>query len=116
MGNTVFLQLDTFKLQIFVVNKFLHYQFFDYGLRVYMWYSMPPEERLMSNLNPMCEVFPRLAACDYVRYGPGGGQEMRHGWSSPGGQRGTPYRPGSYGPSAHRWLLGQALLDWHDAG
>ena len=64
--------------QIFVINKFLHYQFFDYGLRVYMWYSMPPEERLMSNLNPMCEVFPRLAACDYVRYGPGGGQEKKN--------------------------------------
>ena len=53
--------------QIFVVNKFLHYQFFSYGLRVYEWYSMPPEERAMMNLNPMCEVFPRLAACDYIR-------------------------------------------------
>ena len=64
--------------QIFVVNKFLHYQFFGYGLRVYMWYSMPAEERAMTNLNPMCEVFPRLAACDYIRYGPGGGQERKN--------------------------------------
>ena len=64
--------------QIFVVNKFLHYQFLSYGFRVYEWYSLPPEERAMLNLNPMCEVFPRLAACDYVRYGPGGGQEKKN--------------------------------------
>ena len=64
--------------QIFVINKFLHYQFFDYGLRVYMWYSMPPEERLMSNLNPMCEVFPRISACNFVRYGSAGVQENQN--------------------------------------
>merc|ERR1712038_128654 len=64
--------------QIFVVNKFLHYQFLSYGFRVYEWYSMPAEERAMLNLNPMCEVFPRLAACDYIRYGPGGGQEKKN--------------------------------------
>ena len=65
--------------QIFVINKFLHYQFFDYGLRVYMWYSMPPEERLMSNLNPMCEVFPKIATCDYIRFGRlGGGQSSKN--------------------------------------
>ena len=23
--------------------------------------------------NPMCEIFPRIAACNYVRYGTGGG-------------------------------------------
>ena len=28
---------------------------------------MPPEERMMRNLNPMCEVFPRIASCDYIR-------------------------------------------------
>ena len=61
-----------------MVNKFLHYQFLSYGFRVYEWYSLPSEERAMLNLNPMCEVFPRLAACDYVRYGPGGGQEKKN--------------------------------------
>ena len=62
-----------------MVNKFLHYQFFGYGLHVYRWYSLPPEERAMTGLlNPMCEVFPRLAACDYIRYGPGGGQERKN--------------------------------------
>ena len=25
----------------------------------------------------MCEAFPRIAPCDYVRYGMGGGQEHR---------------------------------------
>ena len=37
---------------------------------------MPPEEQRMPlNTNPMCYTFPRIAACDYHRFGPGGGQE-----------------------------------------
>ena len=36
---------------------------------------MPPEESSIQNiLNPMCEVFPRVASCKYWRYGTGGGQ------------------------------------------
>ena len=37
---------------------------------------MPPEEQRMSMItNPMCYTFPRIAACDYHRYGAGGVQE-----------------------------------------
>ena len=36
---------------------------------------MPPEESSIQGLlNPMCEVFPRVASCKYWRYGTGGGQ------------------------------------------
>ena len=28
-------------------------------------------------VNPMCEAFPRIASCNYVRYGTGGMQEVR---------------------------------------
>ena len=39
---------------------------------------MPPEERLTYMTNPMCETFPRIAACNYVRYGSGGQQETKN--------------------------------------
>jgi hypothetical protein len=36
---------------------------------------MPPEEQRMSAItNPMCYTFPRIAACDYHRFGSGGVQ------------------------------------------
>ncbi|XP_023325021.1 innexin inx2 isoform X2 [Eurytemora carolleeae] len=61
--------------QIFVTNRFLNHKFLDYGPQVYSYYSVPPEERLIRKMNPMCETFPRIAACDYIRFGSGGGQE-----------------------------------------
>jgi len=64
--------------QFFLTNKFLNHQFLSYGPQVYRYYSIPMEERLIENLNPMCEVFPRIAACDYIRFGSGGGQETRN--------------------------------------
>jgi hypothetical protein len=39
---------------------------------------MPPEEREAEGSNPMCETFPRIAACNYVRYGMGGGQDTKN--------------------------------------
>lgn len=65
--------------QLFITNAFLNYQFLDYGYLVYRYYRLPPEER-MSGLavNPMCEVFPKVATCNYVRYGRGGGQENKN--------------------------------------
>ena len=49
-----------------------------YGPAVIMYYNLPPEERSLSHgYNPMCEAFPRIASCDYVRYGTGGAQENR---------------------------------------
>ena len=38
---------------------------------------MPVEERHNATYNPLCEVFPRIASCEYVRYGVGGVQETR---------------------------------------
>ncbi len=52
--------------------------FFRYGPSVVMYYNLPEEERsLTSGINPMCESFPRIASCNYVRYGGGGVQETR---------------------------------------
>ena len=40
---------------------------------------LPPEEREHPDtINPMCEVFPKQAACRYYRYGMGGGSDNRH--------------------------------------
>jgi len=41
------------------------------------WYNIPYEEREIINMNPMCEAFPRVAACTYHRYGTGGGEERK---------------------------------------
>lgn len=65
--------------QILVTNAFLNNQFLDYGYLVYRYYRLPSEERQMgSTVNPMCEVFPKVATCNYVRYGRGGGQEIKN--------------------------------------
>jgi len=34
-----------------------------------------PEEEQFENKNPMCDTFPRIASCDYWRWGAGGKQE-----------------------------------------
>jgi len=39
--------------------------------------QMPVEERHNATYNPLCEVFPRIASCEYVRYGVAGIQETR---------------------------------------
>ena len=39
---------------------------------------MPLEEREVEGSNPMCETFPRIAACNYIRYGTGGGQDVKN--------------------------------------
>lgn len=64
--------------QFFVTNAFLNYQFISYGFEVYQHYRLPPEERQLPDaINPMCEVFPKVAVCRYQRYGRGGGQETK---------------------------------------
>ena len=47
-----------------------------YGPSVVQYYRMPADERADFMVNPMCEAFPRIAACHYYRYGSGGRQEM----------------------------------------
>ena len=64
--------------QWFITNKFLKYKFLSYGPSVVRYYNIPSEEREDFMANPMCETFPRIAACNYVRYGSGGGQENKN--------------------------------------
>jgi len=66
-------------LSVFLTHKFLLNSYILYGLNVYRYYSLEAEERkLQGLLDPMCEVFPKIAACRYHRYGMGGGVEDRH--------------------------------------
>ena len=59
-----------------LTNRFLAGNFLYYGLETVLYYRLPPEEqRLTVNTNPMCKTFPRIAACDYHRFGSGGAQE-----------------------------------------
>jgi len=65
--------------QIFVTDAFLNYQFLDYGYLVFNYYRLSAEERsLDTTFNPMCEVFPKVGACDFMRYGRGGGAEIKN--------------------------------------
>jgi len=60
----------------FLSHRFLHFRFFEYGYQVWQYYLLPPEEQRMPGVkNPMCHVFPRIAFCDYWRFGTGGHQE-----------------------------------------
>ena len=64
--------------QWFITNRFLKYQFLHYSPSVIFYYNMVPEERaLVHASNPMCEAFPRIASCHYVRYGSGGREDTR---------------------------------------
>ena len=60
--------------QWFITDKFLKNQFITYGPKVIQFYNTPVEEQ---DSNPMCDSFPRVASCKYVRYGTGGAQEDR---------------------------------------
>ena len=46
----------------------LHYRFSSYGVDVLNYYRLPEEEQ-REHKNPMCDTFPRIASCDYWRYG-----------------------------------------------
>ena len=44
--------------------------------QVWQYYLLPEEEqRMPGRKNPMCNTFPRIASCDYWRWGSGGRQE-----------------------------------------
>jgi len=65
--------------QIWITHIFLHYQFLDYGYYIYQFYRLPIEERLLTTtLNPMCEVFPKVATCMFVNYGRAGGSNEQN--------------------------------------
>ena len=59
-------------MQCFNLNR---YPFMRYGPNVVEYYSLPSAERETFSVNPMCEAFPRIAACHHYRYGSGGRQE-----------------------------------------
>lgn len=61
-------------VQFGVTNQFLHGRFLNYGPKVLYYYRLPDEEQALQK-NPMCYTFPRIASCDYWRWGPGGLQE-----------------------------------------
>ena len=62
-------------LALIITDKFLQSRFLSYGLDVWGFYNLPPEERKLKGVkDPMCQVFPRIAACDYHRFGTGGDQ------------------------------------------
>eukprot|EP00090_Calanus_glacialis_P014519 TRINITY_DN23321_c0_g1_i1.p1 TRINITY_DN23321_c0_g1~~TRINITY_DN23321_c0_g1_i1.p1 ORF type:complete len:250 (-),score=26.19 TRINITY_DN23321_c0_g1_i1:511-1155(-) len=59
-----------------MTHRFLHYRFITYGFDVWQYYLLPEEEQRMPGVkNPMCNTFPRIASCDYWRWGSGGSQE-----------------------------------------
>ena len=63
----------------FATDRFLNRQFASYGPAVFAYYNLVPlEDRDRFSANPMCEVFPRISACDFVRYGNAGFQENQN--------------------------------------
>jgi len=65
--------------QIFVTHAFLNYNFLDFGYNVYKYYSLDSETRsLKETYNPFCEVFPKVVACNWWRWGKAGTQELKN--------------------------------------
>jgi len=63
-------------LHFLLSNKFLQHRYLLYGFNVWQYYLLPEEEqRMPGRKNPMCNTFPRIASCDYWRWGSGGKQE-----------------------------------------
>jgi len=59
-----------------LTHRFLHYRYFLYGFNVWQYYLLPDEEqRMPGRKNPMCNTFPRIASCNYWRWGSAGVQE-----------------------------------------
>lgn len=59
-----------------LTHKFLRHKFLRYGLETVAYYNLPEEEYAMEGItNPMCTTFPRVASCNYIRWGPAGVQE-----------------------------------------
>ena len=73
MGMEVFNWLIVL-IQFGLTNVFLHHRFAWYGPNVLFYYRLPEEEQREMK-NPMCDTFPRIASCDYWRWGSGGRQE-----------------------------------------
>jgi hypothetical protein len=52
------------------------FRYLTYGWDMWQYYSLPiDEQKVQWVVNPMCRTFPRVASCNYFRFGPGGDQE-----------------------------------------
>lgn len=70
------LNLFVVLLTFLLTHRFLHFRYLFYGFNVWQYYLLPEEEqRMPGRKNPMCNTFPRIASCDYWRWGSGGRQE-----------------------------------------
>jgi len=78
-GGFIFCEFLNFALVVVtfgMTHRFLHYRFIFYGFEVWQYYILPEEEQHMPGVkNPMCNTFPRIASCNYWRWGSGGSQE-----------------------------------------
>merc|ERR1712001_505519 len=61
--------------QIFFIDKFLNGEFSTYGLRVFEYTGLEPEERP----DPMAVVFPKVTKCTFHKYGPSGTVQLHDG-------------------------------------
>merc|ERR550534_1397381 len=58
--------------QMFLMDKFLGYEFSTYGLSVLGYTNLDPKERE----DPMAVVFPKVSKCSFHKYGPSGTIEV----------------------------------------
>lgn len=61
--------------QIFFIDTFLDGEFSTYGLRVFDYTGLEPEERP----DPMAVVFPKVTKCTFHKYGPSGTVQLHDG-------------------------------------
>jgi len=61
--------------QMFLMDKFLGYEFSTYGLKVIQFSEMDLEERV----DPLAEVFPKVAKCSFHKFGASGTVERHDG-------------------------------------
>jgi len=61
--------------QMFLMDKFLGYEFSTYGLKVIKFSEMDLEERV----DPLAVVFPKVAKCNFYKYGASGSVERHDG-------------------------------------
>ena len=91
--STLYLFQYLYILQIYVTDMFLHGKFLDYGSRLLSYYQVSTISTLyllyLRNIyiyniyqnydvawDPMDEVFPKMAKCQFNRHGPGGGIQV----------------------------------------
>ncbi|EEC05226.1 innexin shaking-B [Ixodes scapularis] len=59
--------------QLFLIDRFLGGEFMTYGLEVIRFVSQDPDDE---RLDPMIRVFPRVAKCQFHKFGPSGNVEI----------------------------------------